>query len=91
MRTISPQSVSAALRRGGLLPVPRHSRDGVSVSKMHTATLVSVQASIAGRGLDDPQAHRDELALMDEAQRVLAAAGYTVARKGNHLHVTKQD
>lgn len=67
----TPQAVSAALRRGGMLPVPRHRRDGISVSRspLGAAVIASV--------IDSSRRERE---LSAEAELILNEAGYTSRR-----------
>lgn len=68
MATTSASAVSAVLRRGGLLPVPR-TRDGLHVTHSH-GDRVMVAASVDSR--------RRERELISDAIEILTNQGYRV-------------
>lgn len=66
----TPQAISAMLRRAGFAPVPRHSRDGLSIYRGLSGS-VAVQVSI----VDDPKRER---VIIEDAARALREAGFHV-------------
>lgn len=69
-------AVSAALRRGGLLPVPR-GREGVHVTRGYAAGIVNVTIGIEGP--------RAAARVAERVAEILAAAGYTAHQHGAEL------
>lgn len=70
-------AVSAVLRRGGLLPVPR-SREGIHVTsggRGKVAVTVDVDSS------------RREREMTEDAVEILTAKGYTVTRREPTPHI----
>lgn len=86
-------AVSRALAKGGLRPIPsadHYRRDGLYVKRgWSDSAPVLVRASVTGGGHAANQ--RDEQALLEEAQRILAAAGYVAEAFSDQaaLRVTK--
>jgi hypothetical protein len=73
-RNISPQSVSATLRRYGLRPVPRD-RDGLHVNRSHRADVVLVSTLVRH--------------LLEEAVAALTTAGYECDVADTVMHVRR--
>jgi hypothetical protein len=78
----SASAVSAALRKGGLAVVARHTRDGLSVSQSGSDALVTAAVAASSR---------TERELLEQAEAVLAATGrYHLRRARLLLYVTRK-
>jgi hypothetical protein len=83
LKKIRAISVSALLRRNGMLPVPTY-RDGLHVKRGYNAYTIHVAGSVC-------DSEKQSLKLADQAAEILLANGYTVSRdmSPTHLRVTK--
>lgn len=71
-------AVSAVLRRGGLLPVPR-GREGIHVTTGWGRGRVTVTVSVDSR--------RRERELIQDAIEILTGRGYTITRRDSTPHI----
>lgn len=80
--TTSAAAVSRLLRRNGMLPVPRHLRDGLSVARERTGSVCLIASVVSGSSESNKQI---ECELLDTAIEILTSRGYVVSRPSRNI------